>query len=126
MTTTFSKLGLLGLSLWLGLGMVACAGGDDNQTGLSGDMVMRPGFEDDQAGVDDECMYRAAGCPCYTEGEELDCGRIYRQSGDYVSCSIGSQTCSDGVWGECIGDQMVELGHDDVPPSYLMAENAEQ
>jgi len=45
--------------------------------------------------------------PCLSEGEVRECGRVYQTDGDYVTCSVGYQTCTTGAWGECIGDHLV-------------------
>jgi hypothetical protein len=46
------------------------------------------------------------GCGCSTENAQTACGEVVRQSGDYVTCSEGTMTCTGGVWGACIGDQV--------------------
>jgi|GEM_PF-565178 len=44
-------------------------------------------------------------CPCASPGESVECGKVFRQSSDYISCSMGKRTCgADGKWGTCIGD----------------------
>jgi len=48
-----------------------------------------------------------AGCPCEKAGEVAEC-KVYRKSGDYVSCSIGQRLCGDDLkWGECTGGDQV-------------------
>jgi hypothetical protein len=46
------------------------------------------------------------GCPCSTNGAQAACGDVVRKSGDYVTCSEGQTTCTNGVWGACVGDQI--------------------
>ncbi len=49
----------------------------------------------------------AQGCPCTTSGQTVACGQVHRVSGDYVSCSPGTQTCdTDLTWGACLGDRV--------------------
>ena len=49
----------------------------------------------------------AVGCPCTTPGQTVACGQVHRVSGDYVSCSPGTQTCdTDLTWGACLGDRV--------------------
>ncbi len=51
------------------------------------------------------CGMPAPGCPCAEAGATVDCGRVYRISGTYVTCSEGVLTCQDdGGWSACIGD----------------------
>ncbi len=57
----------------------------------------------------DLCETPNDGCPCETPGEAVDCGRVERTSGSYVSCSMGQRTCTDGKWGTCIGDRVATL-----------------
>jgi hypothetical protein len=57
--------------------------------------------------VADKCTKPNTGCPCEDVGETVDCGKVVIRSGDYVTCSYGKREClSEGVWGECIGDQI--------------------
>ncbi|HSQ68128.1 MAG TPA: hypothetical protein VLM85_33185 [Polyangiaceae bacterium] len=50
------------------------------------------------------CATPNPGCACDTPGQVADCGEVLRKSGNYVSCSMGTMTCSGGTWGACIGD----------------------
>jgi len=50
------------------------------------------------------CSDGKQGCPCTTEGATAACGDVVRQSGDYVTCSEGNATCTNGKWGACAGD----------------------
>ena len=47
------------------------------------------------------------GCPCTSEDEIVDCGKVYFVSGDYVHCSDGLRACHAGKWGACVGDRLV-------------------
>jgi len=47
------------------------------------------------------------GCPCDTPEQTTECGEVVRRSGDYLACSVGTQLCSNGTWGVCIGDSVV-------------------
>jgi hypothetical protein len=48
-----------------------------------------------------------AGCPCERVGDAVDC-KVFRTSGDYVSCSIGQRLCGpDLKWGDCTGGDQV-------------------
>ncbi|HEY5958323.1 MAG TPA: hypothetical protein VIV60_17285, partial [Polyangiaceae bacterium] len=56
----------------------------------------------------DPCTVQGhAGCPCEGEGSVIDCGRIDYINGDYVTCSMGQATCSEGKWGTCVGNRVV-------------------
>ena len=44
---------------------------------------------------------------CGPEGTTRECGRVHHTDGDYVHCSVGHATCTNGVWGECVGDHFV-------------------
>jgi regulation of enolase protein 1 (concanavalin A-like superfamily) len=52
------------------------------------------------------CQSPAAGCACPTEGASADCGQVDRRSGTYVTCSMGTTTCTQGVWSACVGDRI--------------------
>jgi hypothetical protein len=52
------------------------------------------------------CTTPQEGCPCDQEGQAVDCGQVERRSGDYVSCSLGKRTCTNGSWGVCVGDRI--------------------
>ncbi len=57
------------------------------------------------------CSTPAPGCACSDAGAQHDCGRVYRTSGQYVSCEEGKMTCGDdGVWGACIGPSVYDGG----------------
>ncbi len=52
------------------------------------------------------CSTPHDGCPCSTDGAQVACGTVVRQSGSYVTCSEGQRTCTAGKWGTCVGDQV--------------------
>lgn len=52
------------------------------------------------------CSASRAGCPCDTDVAQAACGDVVRRAGDYVTCSVGTATCSGGAWGACVGDQV--------------------
>lgn len=55
----------------------------------------------------DPCSPAAPGCACTTPGATADC-KVYRKSGDYISCSSGTMTCTDAhKWGSCEGAAVV-------------------
>ncbi len=57
-----------------------------------------------------DCTVPNDGCPCSQPGEVLKCGHVVYKSENYVSCSIGLQTCqADGTWTACEGSQVVTL-----------------
>ena len=47
------------------------------------------------------------GCPCSSSGATAQCGKIVQQSGNYVTCQIGTSTCNGSTWGACAGDHVV-------------------
>ncbi len=53
------------------------------------------------------CQAGVAGCPCDGEGDQYVCGVLERRDGDYVTCSEGLSTCTNGTWGACLGTQRV-------------------
>jgi hypothetical protein len=57
-------------------------------------------------GIPDPCSIPNEGCACDSEGTEIDCGRVREQHDDYVTCSMGTRTCTDGAWTECVGDRV--------------------
>jgi hypothetical protein len=46
--------------------------------------------------------------PCDDEGARIECGRVTERHANYVTCSMGYRTCSDGVWGACIGERSMQ------------------
>ncbi len=57
----------------------------------------------------DPCATPNKGCSCDTNDEVIDCGQVERRSGDYVTCTMGKRTCTEGTWGECVGDRVATL-----------------
>src|SRR5262245_24172684 len=55
------------------------------------------------------CRGTDTGCPCADEGASLECGTLSERRGDYAICAMGSRTCSDGVWSECVARSTREL-----------------
>lgn len=69
----------------------------------------------------DPCLFKEdpAGCPCPQEGAEGDC-KVYRKINEgtreeYIACSIGTNLCQDGEWGECRAARVIQLAPDEVP-----------
>lgn len=46
------------------------------------------------------------GCPCVDPGVTIECGSVVRRADEYVTCSMGKQTCLGGKWGACSHDFM--------------------
>jgi hypothetical protein len=60
--------------------------------------------------------------PC-EDGDTRDCHQVLGQQGSVVSCYDGTQTCSDGVWGECIdGTVRVTPAPAQLPQPYTFAD----
>jgi len=95
-------------SLWvaaaLGFGLFGC-GSPSHPAGL----VLDGGTTVKPPPTGNDCESPAEGCECPTPGATADCGQVERKSGDYVSCSMGVRTCSDGKWGACIGDRIATI-----------------
>jgi hypothetical protein len=53
------------------------------------------------------CEPGRQGCACGTDGASIACGEQVSQSGDYVTCAMGSSTCQGGTWGPCVGNTLV-------------------
>jgi len=85
--------------------LCGCSGGNPASIG---DSVGDGGRATITTGDGGSCATPSEGCPCAGEGETVDCGQVDHVSGNYVSCSMGKRTCSNGAWGACIGDQIVE------------------
>ena len=54
------------------------------------------------------CHSGVPGCKCESAGDQYTCGSIVAKDGDYVTCSEGLSTCADGVWGPCLGNNLVK------------------
>ncbi|MEO7109844.1 MAG: hypothetical protein ABI183_05360, partial [Polyangiaceae bacterium] len=61
-------------------------------TGGHGDTCSTPGHE---------------GCPCSPSGATVACGKVTQQTGDYVTCEMGTSTCNGSTWGICAGNHVV-------------------
>jgi hypothetical protein len=62
------------------------------------------------------------GCPCAADAAPVACGEIIQKHDDYVSCSVGTRTCIDGVWGTCQGEKVAEQAfHDQAYPNVDLA-----
>jgi hypothetical protein len=46
--------------------------------------------------------------PCEEEGARIECGRVTERHANYVTCSMGYQTCTGGIWGACIGERAMQ------------------
>ena len=78
--------------------LAGCAdSSESNGVSTSGNVGPQPGL----------CDVRNQGCPCSTEGATADCGKVIKQMGDYLTCSLGQMSCQGGKWGTCEGDQVV-------------------
>jgi hypothetical protein len=80
--------------------LVGCGAADDHPPTGTGTEAVAPTSGLPGCGTE-------AGCPCERAGDATDC-KVYRKSGDYVSCSIGQRVCGDGLkWGDCTGGDQV-------------------
>ncbi len=66
------------------------------------------GDGDDGSHESASCQTPAQGCPCAKDAAVIDCGKVIRKSGNYVTCSIGTRRCEHGAWGACIGDTLYD------------------
>lgn len=48
------------------------------------------------------------GAACDQEGAELECGKVVERFADYITCSMGTQVCTDGHWGPCVGTRITQ------------------
>ena len=93
------------LSVWLlvALGaagaIAACSNGPPSLGDVAGGL--------DAGAPVDQCAHPNTGCACAVDEQVVDCGSVERISGSYVTCSMGKRTCSEGKWGECIGDHIL-------------------
>lgn len=49
------------------------------------------------------CTVISEGCPCYEEGESMECKTPKITIGDYTTCASGKRVCKAGTWGPCVG-----------------------
>ncbi|MEO8874665.1 MAG: hypothetical protein ABI461_03680 [Polyangiaceae bacterium] len=90
----------------------ACSGGDRPAQSDDSIVTTNDDTTDDDAGttasgLSTVCDTEHVGCPCTNEGAVFACGRVKRTSGSYVSCTEGFSTCENGVWGKCMGSNVV-------------------
>jgi hypothetical protein len=80
---------------------------------------------DDDGGTDLSCLMPRTGCPCGMEGAMYDCRAYYyvneNTASEYVACSYGHYYCTDGRWGECIGERIVVVPPNEIPPGTLIS-----
>jgi hypothetical protein len=80
--------------------LIACSAScGDDYPGVSGTDLTPP--------LGSTCATPQEGCECAEEGKVIDCGKVARQSGDYVSCTYGYRQCVAGHWGDCRGTDLV-------------------
>lgn len=102
-STRGSLVGFLATTLSLVLG--GCSDGQDQPAAIGGDAwTGTPPPSGDVCASDKT----ATGCACATPGETIECGRVVKREGSYVTCSIGHERCVDGKWSECSGDRFLE------------------
>jgi hypothetical protein len=102
----------------------ACAGADNLADPVSDEIADNQ--TDGGVYLADPCLFDGDGCPCEQENEKIECGRVYRRSGDYTSCIVGHRECVGGAWTECSMEVVVEVDSDRVPPSYTAYHEAEE
>ena len=101
-----SRIAACALALCLA-GVWACS---DGAPPIVGDSDGGPNNKED-TGVTDPCASPTPGCACKIEGDEVDCGTVYRISGNHVDCSPGHLTCgSTGKWSQCVGASIYDGG----------------
>jgi hypothetical protein len=100
-----SQLTPLWVAAALCLGLFGC-GTSSHPNGLD---VGDAGTSTKPAPSGNDCESPEEGCACATPGATADCGQVERQSGSYVSCSMGVRTCTGGMWGACVGDRIATM-----------------
>ena len=90
--------------------LMACSGEPDRPPMYDGTPMLitrDAGVGHDAGPPRDDCATPHAGCACDEVGTLVDCGIVIIRSGDYTTCSEGKIEClPDGVWSDCIGDQV--------------------
>jgi hypothetical protein len=85
----------------------------------------QPNHMDEDSGINLSCLMPRTGCACATEGATYDCRAYYyvneSTSSEYVACSYGHYYCTDGKWGECIGERIVVVPPGEIPPGTLIS-----
>jgi hypothetical protein len=94
MTTSYKKI-----LRWL------CAGFFLSSCGTS---EPQAGIGDDPGGIKDGGPPVVIDTTCPNEGQVRECGRVEHIDGNYVTCSMGHQTCQNGHWTICTGDHYVK------------------
>jgi len=87
---------------WVSLAICACACSSSKRVPLIDTVSLSPG----QSGAI-VCHSGVPGCSCENAGDQYTCGSVIAQDGNYVTCSEGLSTCVDGVWGPCLGNNLV-------------------
>jgi hypothetical protein len=85
---------------WLLALLGAC--GTDNRASLSGGPA---GAQSETSSVS-SCTVPNTGCACSDEGSRVDCGHVAQRFSDYVTCAMGTRTCSGGVWSACQSERL--------------------
>ena len=89
---------LVSLVAWLALA-VATSGCSAEPAGSE---IAPAPIADSGTGVD-PCATPNQGCSCAVPAATVACGDVVQTAGTYVSCSMGTRTCSGGAWGPCVG-----------------------
>ncbi|MEY2937344.1 MAG: hypothetical protein RL033_8093, partial [Pseudomonadota bacterium] len=87
-------------------GVAGCSKDHERPKQAGNDTVQPSGAVDDPT-AEQPAIPQLPSEPCSTEAEVRECGRVYHTDGDYVTCSVGYQTCTLGAWGDCVGDHLV-------------------
>lgn len=97
------------LALWAALLTVALLGAcDPNERAAPVGLDLLDATSPPVATFDPCSVPTSAGCPCDADAENVACGTVHEERGQYVICSVGYQGCVDGVWTECIPERLVE------------------
>lgn len=104
-------LGFVRRAVWASVvpGLVAATlscSGNDRPNGLPLGDTPTAGFGSTPDGTEPNCELPNTGCSCSGEGTATDCGHVTEQFGTYITCSMGTRTCTDGVWGACVGERV--------------------
>jgi hypothetical protein len=91
----------LGALLGFGACVYACHVGAD-AIDTSGNGISSPA-----AGAVPVCGPGRAGCACDSEGLIASCGEAIGNSGNYLTCALGTSVCQGGVWGACVTKNLV-------------------
>jgi hypothetical protein len=84
------------LSFVLGLFLVTPAGSDNTQAPFVNGGDLPTGTP-----APTDCATPREGCPCTNEGDTAECGDMKSQSTDYITCAMGTRTCTNRTWGAC-------------------------